>query len=241
MRKHSTLVLATLAMSAAAFAQPPTFEDGPYQIGYAAHLNSAHGLVSGAIVNLSNDGALAGFYPNTGGAGNICANVYVMDAQEEELACCSCLITPNGLANLSTGDLINNLLTPTTVDSIVIKLVATVPATAVGVGATICNAGTVTTTSIATGTAAGDLTNGLLAWGITLEPTITGTAFAPVTVPFFQGSLNIPAAAGVVSELTSLVNVCNFIRGDGSGSGLCSATCQYPGGTSVGALSGAKH
>ena len=50
MHKHLTLVFATLALSAAAFAQ----SDAPYQLGYAANLN-----IGDAEVNISNDGARA--------------------------------------------------------------------------------------------------------------------------------------------------------------------------------------
>src|ERR1700722_13729315 len=129
MHRHLTLVLATLALSAAAFAQNfstssgTTFRsDGAYQIGYAANLN-----IGDTEINLTNDGIRAGFYGN-GSLGNICANVYTFDPQEEEISCCSCLITPNGLNSLSAKkDLVNDTLTPATPNSIVIKLVATIP------------------------------------------------------------------------------------------------------------------
>src|SRR5580658_3976549 len=98
MHKHLTLVLATLALSAAAFAQ----SDFYYQVGYAANLN-----IGDSEINVSNDGFRAGFYPNTAGAGNLCINVFVFDPAEEEIACCSCLVTPNGLESLSAkNDLI---------------------------------------------------------------------------------------------------------------------------------------
>src|SRR5271163_5190274 len=113
MHKHLTLVLATLALSAAAFAQSDYF----YQVGYAANLN-----IGDSEFNISNDGFRAGFYPNAMGAGNLCVNAFVFDPSEEEVACCSCLITPNGLISLSAkNDLINNVLTPAIPTSIVVK------------------------------------------------------------------------------------------------------------------------
>ena len=104
MHKQMTLVLATLALSAAAFAQDTNiWQDGWYQVGYAANLN-----IGDSVVNLSNDGVNGGFYTGKA-AGSICANVYVFDAAEEEISYCYCLITPNGLNSLSAkSDMISN-------------------------------------------------------------------------------------------------------------------------------------
>src|SRR5271168_3103086 len=104
MHKHLTLVFATLALSAAAFAQDTNiWQDGWYQVGYAANLN-----IGDSVINMSNDGVNGGFYTGKA-AGSICANVYVFDAAEEEISCCYCLITPNGLNSLSAkSDLISN-------------------------------------------------------------------------------------------------------------------------------------
>ena len=50
-------------------------------------------------------------------------NTYVFDPQEEEIGCCYCLVTPNGLKSLSAqSDLISNNLTPAVPTSIVIKI-----------------------------------------------------------------------------------------------------------------------
>ena len=116
--------------------------------------------------------------------------MYVFDPSEEEVACCSCLVTPNALVSLSAkNDLINNVLTPAIPTSIVIKIVATVPATATGGVYTTCNP-----TIAATQTSAGgngnntfnSLQTGLLAWGATLEPSSPAGTFSPVSVPFIQ-------------------------------------------------------
>src|SRR5580698_9621785 len=80
-----------------------------YQVGYAANLN-----IGDAVINISNVGAQSGFWVSgvVGGGsslGNICANVFTFDATEEEVSCCACLITPNGLDALSVkNDLISN-------------------------------------------------------------------------------------------------------------------------------------
>ena len=62
-----------------------------YQIAYAANLN-----IGDSVVNISNDGANGGF-TGAGTTGNICMNAFIFDPQEEEIGCCACLVTPNGL------------------------------------------------------------------------------------------------------------------------------------------------
>src|ERR1700729_3058930 len=125
MRIRIRLVCVALAASAIVFGQSPVaFQDGYYQVGFAANLN-----VGDSFVNLSNDGYNGS--NRSGTAGNICVNTYVFDPQEEEIGCCSCLVTPNGLNSLSVkNDLISNNLTPNVPTSIVIKLVASTPAPA---------------------------------------------------------------------------------------------------------------
>src|SRR5277367_1637143 len=112
-----------------------------YQVGYAANLN-----IGDAVINISNVGAQSGFWVGGvvgggGNLGNICANVYTFDSQEEEVSCCACLITPNGLDALSVkNDLVSNTLTPAVPTSVVIKLVATVPSATTF---SVCNPSTV--------------------------------------------------------------------------------------------------
>jgi hypothetical protein len=68
---------------------------------------------------------------------------------------------------------------------------------------------------------------GMLAWGSTLEPSFGLGAYAPVNVPYINGSLS-------PSELTSLTTICSFINQQGSGFGIC-GSCQ------LGALKGARN
>src|SRR3984957_17454721 len=131
MHKQLTMIFATLALSTVAFAQ-----DGNYQIGYAANLN-----IGDSVVNLSNDGRQGGFINAVPfkTEGNICVNVYTFDPQEEEIACCACLVTPNGLNALSAvSDLTSNPLTPAIPTSIVVKLIASEPGFVAG-AFTLCN------------------------------------------------------------------------------------------------------
>ena len=213
------LVFATLAKSVAVLGQPPfidsQFFDGGYVTGYAANLN-----VGDSVLNITNDGLYGGFY-SAGATANNCANIYVMDPQEEEIACCSCLNTPNGLYSLSVkNDLIGNTLTPAAPSSVVIKVLTSEPAADSNGNLTICNPATA-------GSAFALILGGATkAWGSTIEPAASAGTYTPLAVPYLSGNLS-------ASEYTSLTSVCNLIQAEGSGFGICNA-CR------VGALQGAK-
>jgi hypothetical protein len=213
--------------------------DGPYQIGFAANLN-----IGDSVVNLSNDGINGGVFgaiPPT--RGNICANVYVFDPQEEEIGCCACLVTPNGLNSLSVkSDLISNNLTPAVPTSVVIKLVGSTPGIDTTGAYTVCNPAKL---GFAVGEA-GEIyplatTRGMLAWGTTLAQNSTPGTFNAVPVPFLNGSLSVPTdmiegllnVADPGTELAGLTSLCNFIQANGTGFGICKS-CR------LGALGGAK-
>jgi hypothetical protein len=222
MHKQIAFVFATLALSTVAFAQGGLFQDRAYQVGYAANLN-----IGDSEINISNDGALAGFYNNntTGlGVGNLCVNVYTFDTSEEEISCCSCLVTPNALVSLSAkNDLINDVLTPAIPTSIVIKLTSTQPGTATGGVHTVCDPTAVF------GALPGSIGGfaGLLAWGITLEPGSPAGTYGAVNEYF------INATPGALNELSDLATVCSFVKQEGTGFGVCNSCA-------LGALSGTK-
>ncbi len=196
---------------------PGLFSDA-YQIGYAANLN-----IGDSVVNITNAGYYGGFV-NAGTSGNICVNVYTFDPQEEEIGCCACLVTPNGLNSLSVKqDLISNNLTPAIPTSVVIKLVATSPAPGL---TSVCNPALVAPGASLVTPTPNTLAPGMTAWGSTLEPAATAGTYGPVGVPFLSKALGI-------SEMTALTQVCNFIQANGSGFGICKS-CR------LGALGGAK-
>jgi len=59
------------------------------------------------------------------GAGNLCADIYVLDPNEEMSECCSCTTTPDGLLTLSVNtDLTGNPLTGVTLSTGVIKILS---------------------------------------------------------------------------------------------------------------------
>jgi hypothetical protein len=186
-------VVVTLLLATAAFGQLATPLTDAYQVRYAANLG-----VGDSFVNLTNTGVTGGFDP----AGNICANVYVVDAAQEVLACCSCPLTPNHLKTLSVvNDLTSNLLTPGIPTSVTIALLASSGPT--------CSAATVTANS---------LVSGLRAWGTTLHATPTAGQFAVAETPFASSLLS-------VTEFTKLTLYCNFIQAY-SGYGICKSCRQ---------------
>ena len=175
-----------------------------FQVRYASNLTSGD-----SVINLTNNGfngaSLSG--PGFGTAvGNICVNVYAFSPDEQLVSCCSCLITPNGLASLSVNnDLIASTLTGTRPNSIVVKLVTT------GAGPTFT--GTACTNSAAqAGSAAFPITSGLDAFGTTLHQANTG--FATTETPFGVASLS-------AAELASINGRCTNILGNGSTFGVC--------------------
>jgi hypothetical protein len=239
--RFSLFIFATLASSVIAFGQFNA--EASYQIGYAANLN-----IGDSVLNMTNSGLQGGFgltgSPAATTHGNICANVYVFDPQEEEIGCCACLITPNGLNSLSAkADLISNNLTPAVPTSIVIKLVASEPAQDATLAYNTCNPSKVNSTpatvpypnpNAGVPQGAGSLAAGLRAWGSTLEPSVTPGTFSTVGITYLNNLfLATPAGAVFDEELTQLTTICNFIQANGTGFGICKS-CR------LGALGGAK-
>ena len=192
--KHFLTIFATVALSSVAFGQaaPLVLPADAYQLGYAANLN-----VGDSFVNFTNTGVQGGFDP----AGNICANVYVVDPAQEVLACCSCPLTPNHLKTLSVkNDLASNLLTPGTPTSITMAVIAS----------TSCNAA---------GVNAGNIVGGLRSWFTTLHATPTAGSYAVTENAFAKADLS-------ASELSKLTLYCGFIQANGSGYGICKSCKQ---------------
>jgi hypothetical protein len=92
-----------------------TQAQSPYRVDYFANANTAH--ATDATLRLDNDGSSA--------HSNLCADIFVFDANEEITECCSCFQTPDGLNTLSVNtDLTANPLDGVLLTSGVIKIVA---------------------------------------------------------------------------------------------------------------------
>jgi hypothetical protein len=177
------LALAALALSTFAMAQ----SDGPFQVKTFSNVN-----LGGSYVNFTNTGA-------TGG--NICVNVYSFAPDEQEMECCACQITPDSLWSLNVlTDLDTNNLTKEHPNSVVVKLLATVPPVAGN-----CDARTPGANAV-----------GLGAWGTTIH--LFGAGPTPVLTE--TGFLNSTISD---AEKSTIAGNCVYIHTLGSGNGICAA------------------
>lgn len=174
-----------------------------FLVRYAANLT-----VGDSYIDFTNTGASStAAFPVQNG--NICVNVYTFSPDEQLISCCSCPVTPNGLASLSVrSDLTNNPLTPAVPTAIVVKLVASAGNGAGGA----CNP-----TNVGTGTNVP--VPGLAAWGTTIHalpvtPGSPATTYGTAETPFTQATLS-------AAELTRITTLCAFNQSNGSGFGVC--------------------
>jgi len=229
--KMRNVLLIALFCTVAALAQNPITADSPFQVSYAANPSAGESYIN--IINTGANGAsLLG--PGFGGAaGNICVNVYAFAPDEQEISCCSCLLTPNSVANLGVNrDLTSQTLTGVMPDSVVIKLLATL-AGGDGTGTSCTNSAAVTITPVAVDTAATPLSHtklranlaqandplaflpaGMVAYGTTPQP--VGTAYSAVEHTFVPSTLS-------VAEYASITGRCASILGNGSTWGICNS------------------
>ncbi len=177
-----------------------------FEVGYAANLASGD-----SVINITNTGS-SSTTPFPTQNGNLCVNAYVFSPDEQLVSCCTCLVTPDGIAALSANnDLVSNTLTPGRPTSVVTKLLASSQA--------VCNASTVTPASIAAG-------GGLAAWGTTIH----SLPVTPATPAGTFGVSETPLARATLSaaELTRITALCGFIQATGSGFGIC-RSCRLGG------------
>ena len=214
------LVLAALVCLAAlpSFAQYPVA--APYLVDFFAN-NPGPGGTADQNIRLVNVGEFG--TPLSSPVGDVCANVYVFDANQEMVACCSCRVTPNGLLTVSVGNsLTNNPVTSVVPVSGAIKIISTIAA-----GATACtpltyNAG---------------IAPSLVGWAGHIENS-GGTASGTfISVAELLGWYHVPGqlvqavnddAPNVdapvdpnTSEYAFLPQACQFARYLGSGKGTC--------------------
>ena len=188
-----------------------------YQVNYTSNLNVGESHVNVTNTGLNGAPLLGpGFGSNVG---NICLNVYGFSPDEQLISCCSCLVTPNGLANLGVNrDLTGQTLTGVVPTSTVLKLVTTL-AGGDGTGTSCSNSAAVVT--------AASIAGGGLAWRTTLHPDATGGA------PYHTTETRFVPSTLSQGELSSISGRCASLLGNGSGAGICRA-CQ------PGALGSAK-
>jgi hypothetical protein len=97
---------------------------GSYFVDYYANNAGPVPDAPDQLVRIVNVGI--GGTPLTHPVGNICASIYVFDNNQEMIACCGCILTPNELATASVGtQLTNNPVTSVVPTAGVIKILTT--------------------------------------------------------------------------------------------------------------------
>ena len=204
------VIVCMLPASSQTLTGSPATLDGPFQVKIFPNLAAGD-----SVINIGNTGASAAVVGPFGGVvgGNICVNVYVFSPDEQEVACCTCLVTPNGAVTVSARQLISKTLTPSVPTSITVKLVATVP-----LAGGWCNAST-PAPPLPSFPSPGALAPGLTAFGTNIHAAPVGGStsagtYAVTETPFIPSTLT-------AAELASDSTLCGYTMQNGSGFGIC--------------------
>jgi hypothetical protein len=180
-----TLYIATLAFVVVGVTGVASAQD-VYKLNYFANNTPA---APDATVRIDNPGLTYG---------NLCAMVYVFDADQQLTECCGCVETHNGLRTLSVrNNLTSNPLTGVRSTNGVIKIVAA------AVNDSPCDP----TSNVAPKA-------NLRAWGTHIQNAV-GAAFPITETEYSDSTLG-------ATELANLQAQCAFVNILGSGQGICS-------------------
>jgi hypothetical protein len=109
-----TTVLSVLALGLLAFGSPAAAAQDVFQVNYFSNANTS-GAPDGTL-RITNPGLTYG---------NLCALIYVFDADQQLSECCGCVQSPDGLRTLSVNqDLTKNPLTGVKSTNGVVKIVS---------------------------------------------------------------------------------------------------------------------
>jgi hypothetical protein len=188
---RTLLLLAVLAASATPSLAQALANDA-YQVNYYANA-----INSDQQIRIVNTGQIGSPIDPATRHGAVCADIYVFDARQEMIECCSCSITANGLLTLSLqNQLASNPLTGVLPDTGVVKIVSD----------TVSSSGSCDAQSISAPINASLRAFGSHAQGGPLTETLFSTA--PLTS----------------QEANFLSLACSFVNYLGSGKGIC--TCS---------------
>jgi len=163
-----------------------------FKVNYFANANTAG--APDATVRLDNPGLTYG---------NLCAMIYVFDADEQLTECCGCVESHNDLRTLSVnGDLTSNPLTGRKSTTGVIKVVS----------AAVNNSPCDPTTNVTP-------TANLRVWATHIQNKV-GTAYPITETESSDSTLG-------ATELANLQAQCSFVAILGSGQGVCSCGSGY--------------
>lgn len=171
--------------------------DGPFKVKIFPNLG-----IGDSVINIGNTGASFSGNILQPTSGSICANIYVFSPDEQEVACCFCIVTPNAVVATSARQLISKTLTPAVPTAITVKILSSTG------GAFTCDPST-----------PGALLPGLIAFGTNIHAAPQGGSNTPGTyatteTPFVPATLS-------TAELARITTLCGFIQANGTGFGLC--------------------
>jgi hypothetical protein len=186
----AVVALALVAGSQVAQAQSAPITSDVYTVDYYSNANTTG--AEDATVRVINPGTTS---LSSSAAADLCALIYVFDANQEMSECCGCFVSANALLTLSVNNnLTSNPLLGSLLHTGVIKIVASVNANP-------CDPTKITPTPT------------LRAWATHIQNKI-GTAF-----PETEGESQ--AAVLGVGEQADLAEDCTVLEELGSGAGVC--------------------
>jgi hypothetical protein len=185
------VALALVAGSQVARAQSAPITSDVYTVDYYSNANTT-GAEDGTV-RIINPGTTS---KSASEAADLCALIYVFDANQEMSECCGCFLSANGLLTLSVNNnLTSNPLLGTLLHTGVIKIVSSVLARP-------CDPTKITPTPT------------LRAWATHIQN--------PVLRAFPETEGESQAATLGAGELADLAEDCTVLRELGSGAGVCS-------------------
>jgi hypothetical protein len=186
----AVVALALVAGSQVARAQNAPITTDVYFVNYYANANTTG--AEDATVRAINPGTTSA---STTEAADLCALIYVFDANQEMSECCGCFLSANGLLTLSVNNnLLSNPLLGARLQTGVIKVVSSVLANP-------CDPTKITPTPT------------LRLWATHIQNKI-GTAFPETEEEFAAATLG-------TGELADLAEDCTVLKELGSGAGVC--------------------
>jgi hypothetical protein len=196
----AVLVLLVAAFAVPSFAQ--VVANDAYQVGYysANFQAGGNGSLYDQYVRIINTGQIGSPMDPSTQQGKVCADIYVFDANQEMVECCSCPITANGLLSLSLQNSLLNLpLTSVIPSSGVIKIVSDAG----------CNEQSITT----------PVNGGLRAFGTHLQ--LLNMMVPPLATNAVTTETQFQSAPLQNQEAGFLGQACSFVQYLGSGKGHC--------------------
>jgi hypothetical protein len=183
------LAAVAVALAIATSATKAVAQDDVYDLGYFSNAHASG--APDAQLRLSNDGNLG-----SGPSGDLWADIYVFNTDEEMEECCSCVVTPDGYLDLDVNkDLDSHPLTGTAPSRGIIKVIS----------------------SSTAGATAPTPTIGIRGWHTQIQNGASSSTFSVTESDLKDAVLS-------AGEEATLATTCSFVLSLGSGAGACLCT-----------------